>query len=394
MFKMSIRYIEAQAGTTGVSKILLLKADGTLDSLDGSNLTGVENLPAPANLVNWSLGTKPTFGTDTITMNPNTVYFGYSGGLSSAASGIFQTADATFWDNAPDGSLVCIITENNNWVSFKQAVYDSGSNLNRLILGRSTATATATAIVTGQNKGGVFYLRVYTHPSAPDCRMLVPAYTNPSVASLDDVDGTPLSTTASSATNATMFRYNPSIQKWQLTQANPLKKIVITNANIADYISYDREYDTGVRETDLFTFRFSQNNLETWDYDNLYIIWQADTMVVNGVSTPITNAKIVLPNITSFWIGKPVTILLDSLSLTLDITLEKKAGMVDNNTFIEAANWTTTPNLDGTIKNFKLDCNTYQVWNTGIRFMAVGEDTLSPNLADEGATAKKTWIVM
>ena len=397
MFNMSLRYTPSRFTASGTASGILKCEAGSaaFPALDASQCTGTEGLPLATNSRSFTYGGKPTFGTDTIDVLPNRIYLGYSGAASGSPSGTYSFG-SNFWSAAQNGDMVGIVVHNGDYINLVNASYavnSAAGDANPILLtARAHITNTATAYPTG--KGVIYFFRVYVHP-LNNTKIVAPAFFMNAMEGLDDIayyrEYTPVTNN-----NAPRLRYNPSLAKWEVKPAYYLKTLVITNANISDYISYDRFFDTGVRETDGFYFRFSQQASSLFlnqDFDDLYIVWQADTMVVNGVSTSITNAKIVLPNPSNYWVAKTVTILLDNLNLTLDLTLEKTAALVDNTCFIESANWTTTPPLDGTIKNFKLDANTYQVWNTGIKLTVVGLNGIAPDLPDETGTMK-SWIIV
>lgn len=394
---MSLRYTHSRF-TNSSTASGILKCEGgaaAFPSLDASQCTGTEGLPLSTNSKSFTYGGKPTFGTDIIDVLPNRLYLGYSGAASGSASGTYSFG-SNFWSTAQNGDMVGIVVHNGDYINIVNASHvnnsTSGANNPMMITAREMITNSALAYP--PQKGGVFFFRTYVYPITSQ-KIVVPAFFLNAMEGLDDIDVFQDFTPAIN-NFAPRFRYNPITQKWEIRPCHYSKTLVITNANIADYISYDRFFDTGVRETDGFYFRFSQQANSVFlnqDFDSLYIVWQADTMVVNGVSTSITNAKIVLPNVTNYWTSKLVTILLDTLNCTLDLTLEKDAALVDNTCFIESANWTTTPPLDGTIKNFKLDANTYQVWSTGIKLTAIGLNDIVPNLPDEVGT-QKSWIII
>lgn len=376
---MTFRLNEKQITISQEPNKIPLLTGNSLGNLDGSQLTNL-NFSVPANTKAIAYGGSPTFGTDTINILPNKCY--HADGLSSNVAGTY-TLTQTFVDSAVSGDLVYIVVHKDCYIN----VANSVSSTHLWVVGNVVVGATPVRL--SAEKGAVIIFRVWINPINNTLNLFETSES--AFSHWDDLRDVDFLTNA--VVNADCPRYNGVNQKWENRKTVANREIVITDANINNYISYDRFFDTGVRETDGPYFRLSQiSDLETdGSFDHLHIIWQAENIVINGVSTPITNAKIVLPNINSFWIMKSITTYLDSVNLTLNLILEKTPQ--DNSTYIENSNYTTTP-IVSNIANFQLNSNIVYAYRPTFRLMATGWTDFIPNFPDDAATSRKSWIMI
>lgn len=376
---MTVRFTEKHFTTLQQANKVPILQGNNLGSLDGSQLTNL-NMTSPVNTKSMSYGGSPEFGTSIINILPNKVY--HTSGLTDSLGGTFALTQ-TFANSFQDGDRVEIIVYKNNTVTL---VNDISSTSRFFCNGNEITTGT-----TLQNNGTKAYTLVFKAFSNPFNGQLVLMDSSESQFSLfDNLLDCDFNQYAMTSTGS-VPRYNGNSGKWEVAKNWANRELVITDATIMNYISYDRFFDTGIRETDGPYLRLSQTDLHqdgTWDH--LAIILQAQNLTIDGAVVPFTNMKLVLPNISDFWYMKQITVFLDNLEITCDIILEKNP--IDNTTFIESANYTTSPQI-GNITNFRLNANIPYAYRESMRFIAIGSSDFVPNLPDAPA-GTKSWILI
>lgn len=377
--KMTVRFTEKHFTTLKEANKVPILQGTNLGSLDGSQLTNL-NMTSPVNTKSMSYGGSPEFGSSTINILPNKVY--HTDGLTDSLGGTFALTQ-TFADSFQDGDRVEIIVYKNNTVTL---VNNISSTSKFFWNGNEITTGT-----TLQNNGTKAYTLVFKAFYTPFGNQLVLMDSSESQFHLfDNLSDCDFNAYEIISTGS-VPRYNGTSGKWEVAKNWANRELVITDATIMNYISYDRFFDTGIRETDGPYLRLSQTDLHldgTWDH--LAIILQAQNLTIEGAVVPFTNMKLVLPNISDFWYMKQITVFLDNLEITCDIILEKNP--IDNTTFIESANYTTTPQI-GNITNFRLNANIPYAYRESMRFIAIGSSDFVPNLPDAPA-GTKSWILI
>ena len=376
---MTTRFTEKHFTTIKEPNKIPILQGMNLGSLDGSNLTNI-NAQVPSNSKAMTYGGSPNFGTDTINILPNKVY--HTDGATDGIGGTFALTQ-TFADSFQDGDRVEIIIYKNNTVTLVNNISTTSKFFHN-----GVEITTGTTLSNNETKAYTLVLRAFSNPF--NNQLILMSSEESQLSLIDNLADCDFNAYEIISTGS-IPRYNGTSGKWEIAKNWANQELVITDANIMSYISYDRFFDTGIRETDGPYLRLSQANLHlngTWDH--LAIILQAQNIVVGGVTTPFTNMKLVLPNISDFWYMKQITVFLDNTEITCDIILEKNP--IDNTTFIESANYTTSPQI-GNITNFRLNANIPYAYRETLRFIAIGSSDFCPNLPD-APTGTKSWILL
>lgn len=376
---MTTRFTEKHFTTIKEPNKIPILQGMNLGSLDGSNLTNI-NAQVPSNSKAMTYGGSPTFGTDTINILPNKVY--HTDGATDGIGGTFALTQ-TFADSFQDGDRVEIVIYKNNTVTLVNNISTTSKFFHN-----GVEITTGTTLSNNETKAYTLVLRAFSNPF--NNQLILMSSEESQLSLIDNLTDCDFNAYDIVSTGS-IPRYNGTSGKWEIAKNWANQELVITDANIMSYISYDRFFDTGIRETDGPYLRLSQANLHldgTWDH--LAIILQAQNIVVGGVTTPFTNMKLVLPNISDFWYMKQITVFLDNTEITCDIILEKNP--IDNTTFIESANYTTSPQI-GNITNFRLNANIPYAYRETLRFIAIGSSDFCPNLPD-APTGTKSWILL
>jgi hypothetical protein len=375
---MTLRLNEKQLTTNKEANKIPVLTGTNLGSLDGSQLTNL-NFQVPVNSKAMTYGGSPEFGSTIVDIVPNKVY--HAEGLSNSAGGSYRLTQS-FIDSFQDGDRVEIIVYKNVTVTL---INNVTTTTKWFYNGNEITTGT-----TLQNNGTKAYsivFRAFSNPFNSELILMDSGETQ--FTHFDNLSDCAFGST--SITPSSLPRYNGTSGKWEIAKMWANREIVITDATIMNYISYDRFFDTGIRETDGPYLRLSQSDLHldgTWDH--LAIILQASNLTIDGAIVPFTNMKLVLPNISNFWYMKQISVFLDNTEITCDIILEKSP--IDNTTFIESANYTTTPQI-GNITNFRLNANVPYAYRESIRFTAIGSSDFVPNLPD-APSGTKSWIMI
>lgn len=392
---MSVRFTETSLTTTNqANKIPVLTDHTTLGALDGSQLTNL-NLTVPANSRAVSFGEVvdgaqvPGNNNDGITRNK--VYYGT--GLFEAAHGLYLATNLTTTGTQPGDAFLLMMFDDGqprfavdaNNVSKATFTSISGKHL--------TTTTNETLSI---EKGVMLPWRMHVHPLTGFTHIHPSQYVIRSINDFADVD-TGIGPSGSLATAQTdakhTLRFDPVLEKWTQALHVATKDIDVTDVTIMNTISYDRFFETGVRETDnsgYFRIKNIQNIEQDGSFDNLHIFIRASNLTVNAAVVPITELKVVLPNINAFWSQKTISIFCDNPEITVRVILEKDTTEVDNTVFIENANYTTTP----TVANIaNLVCNTNQsfAYKPALRFLACDSSFMAFPDAPVGT---KSWIII
>lgn len=378
---MSVRILESRVTTTAqANKIPVLQPADSMGSLDGSQLTNLV-IQAPANSKTVSFG-ETVQGGNVVNIVKNTIYA--CDGLFESANGIFQFTDA-FANSCENGDVVGFWAGDDGKPYVVNASSNSATHVWIAQSGQRIPTATSTGLKI--SRGELILFRAHRHPLTNYVHLHPTTYYLNSLNDLADVDF------GNSITRKKTVRYNPISQKWEQADTMARKEIVITDANIMNYISYDRFFEGTTRETDGPYLRISQMNLEATDgsFDNLMIFWQATNLTINSAIVPFTEAKVVLPNINSYWGMKSIYVMLDNTDITLRCILEKDAAVKDNQTFIENANYTTTPTVEN-INNLVLNLNSPKNYRPALRFL--GCDTTFIASYPDAPAGTKSWIII
>lgn len=376
---MTTRFTEKHFTLTKEPNKIPILQGMNLGSLDGSQLTNI-NIQVPSNTKAMTYGGSPTFGTDIISILPNKVY--HADGLTDNLGGTYAL-NQTFADSFQDGDRVEIIVHKNTTVTLVNNISTTSKFFHN-----GVEITTGTTLSNNETKAYTLVLRAFSNPF--NNQLILMSSEESQLSLIDNLADCDFNAYDIVSTGS-IPRYNGTSGKWEIAKNWANQELVITDANIMSYISYDRFFDTGIRETDGPYLRLSQTNLHldgTWDH--LAIILQAQNIVVGGVTTPFTNMKLVLPNISDFWYMKQITVFLDNTEITCDIILEKNP--IDNTTFIESANYTTSPQI-GNITNFRLNANIPYAYRETLRFIAIGSSDFCPNLPD-APTGTKSWILL
>lgn len=376
---MTTRFTEKHFTTLKEPNKIPILQGMNLGSLDGSQLTNI-NVQVPTNSKAMTYGGSPASGATIIDILPNKVY--HSEGSQDTLGGTFALTQA-FANSFQDGDRVEIVIYKNNTVTLVNNISTTSK-----FFYNDTEITTGTTISNNGTKAYTLVLRAFSNPF--NNQLILMSSGESQLSLMDNLADCDFNAYEIISTGS-VPRYNGTSGKWEIAKNWANRELVITDANIMSYISYDRFFDTGIRETDGPYLRLSQTNLHldgTWDH--LAIILQAQNIVVSGVTTPFTNMKLVLPNISDFWYMKQISVFLDNLQITCDIILEKNP--IDNTTFIESANYTTTPQI-GNITNFRLNANIPYAYRESMRFIAIGSSDFVPNLPD-APSGTKSWILI